>query len=551
MKITHVKPIVENSKNLAIEVGSRVKTPDGTGTVRHIEAMEGYDVKSLKRHDDIICFVDLDSGKLEFYMINEVQPITQPGQYVFPEPKGMMEDDVTEVTPALQPGSKIRTKKAGMEGEVAKIENGIVFFQLGDGRMMKTSESNVVPVEKLEDGEFEEGLDWRGTHDGSDEARNGDHTFDDATAYIQTNYPFKKKYTVRRAEPGFRAGAIAKNGLTDPEAFEKEFKKSILHMQGVNGAIDHLGLEKNAMMSGSYQATRSIGFSWMIYENKGNGIGVLYYQDRGMGSDQITIAAKDKKNLEGAIQVFRDAGAISDPAEMARVKAEKSKKRNDVLSKKNIKIGSTIKSQYGTFKVVGIMPSGRIKLQDVETGEVVSWSPSSIKAKDVQEGSMGGFNRCAPSSDVSYEKVLDEVIGAWEDANQPEQERRAGPKPEPVPGLNRPKAEKIANAMEIRLNDTIYVYKLVKGMISLEEVPPAVRMAIYKLVDGMPTDQSGALKPFVMDKLRQVVAESRIQEEVERLSGLYEKEGPCWKGYKQVGMKKKGGKKVPNCVPNK
>lgn len=26
--------------------------------------------------------------------------------------------------------------------------------------------------------------------------------------------------------------------------------------------------------------------------------------------------------------------------------------------------------------------------------------------------------------------------------------------------------------------------------------------------------------------------------------------GPCWKGYKQVGMKDKGGKQVPNCVPN-
>ena len=24
---------------------------------------------------------------------------------------------------------------------------------------------------------------------------------------------------------------------------------------------------------------------------------------------------------------------------------------------------------------------------------------------------------------------------------------------------------------------------------------------------------------------------------------------PCWKGYKQVGMKNKGGKQVPNCVP--
>jgi len=27
---------------------------------------------------------------------------------------------------------------------------------------------------------------------------------------------------------------------------------------------------------------------------------------------------------------------------------------------------------------------------------------------------------------------------------------------------------------------------------------------------------------------------------------LNEDENPCWKGYKQIGMKKKGGKEVPN-----
>lgn len=27
------------------------------------------------------------------------------------------------------------------------------------------------------------------------------------------------------------------------------------------------------------------------------------------------------------------------------------------------------------------------------------------------------------------------------------------------------------------------------------------------------------------------------------------KKGPCWKGYEAVGMKMKGGRKVPNCVP--
>lgn len=30
-----------------------------------------------------------------------------------------------------------------------------------------------------------------------------------------------------------------------------------------------------------------------------------------------------------------------------------------------------------------------------------------------------------------------------------------------------------------------------------------------------------------------------------------EERGPCWKGYKQVGMKKKNGREVPNCVPVK
>jgi len=27
------------------------------------------------------------------------------------------------------------------------------------------------------------------------------------------------------------------------------------------------------------------------------------------------------------------------------------------------------------------------------------------------------------------------------------------------------------------------------------------------------------------------------------------KDDPCWKGYKKLGTKTKGGKKVPDCVP--
>jgi hypothetical protein len=33
-------------------------------------------------------------------------------------------------------------------------------------------------------------------------------------------------------------------------------------------------------------------------------------------------------------------------------------------------------------------------------------------------------------------------------------------------------------------------------------------------------------------------------------NGGMNEEAPCWKGYQQVGMKDKGGRQVPNCVPN-
>jgi len=35
---------------------------------------------------------------------------------------------------------------------------------------------------------------------------------------------------------------------------------------------------------------------------------------------------------------------------------------------------------------------------------------------------------------------------------------------------------------------------------------------------------------------------------IEEIQNLLEKD-PCWKGYKQIGMKDKDGKEVPNCVP--
>jgi hypothetical protein len=52
-----------------------------------------------------------------------------------------------------------------------------------------------------------------------------------------------------------------------------------------------------------------------------------------------------------------------------------------------------------------------------------------------------------------------------------------------------------------------------------------------------------------LEKLKartQEMKESKVPSFNEFLS---EKKGPCWPGYKQVGLKKKGGRTVPNCVP--
>lgn len=147
-----------------------------------------------------------------------------------------------------------------------------------------------------------EGVEWRGTRDGKAEHDRTDHTLDDALEYIKTNYPSVKTYRVRRAEPGFRANLKP-----------NEFNKSNAHVNDVDSAVDYLQLKKNPMMSGSKQFTPSIGMSWMTMENPSTGLAIIYYQDRGMGWDEITLGGKDATKHKQIRQVFRDAGIIPTP----------------------------------------------------------------------------------------------------------------------------------------------------------------------------------------------------------------------------------------------
>ena len=57
-------------------------------------------------------------------------------------------------------------------------------------------------------------------------------------------------------------------------------------------------------------------------------------------------------------------------------------------------------------------------------------------------------------------------------------------------------------------------------------------------------------KPFFIYRdMKNIDSFSQFQER--SLEPIEEKKGPCWKGFKQVGLKNKNGKMVPNCVPEK
>ena len=74
--------------------------------------------------------------------------------------------------------------------------------------------------------------------------------------------------------------------------------------------------------------------------------------------------------------------------------------------------------------------------------------------------------------------------------------------------------------------------------------------------DGAPTNQDfkDAREEAVSPAQRAAIAIAKKKKEAieKKEDGSYtyaKEEDPCWTGYKQVGMKKKNGKEVPNCVP--
>lgn len=78
-----------------------------------------------------------------------------------------------------------------------------------------------------------------------------------------------------------------------------------------------------------------------------------------------------------------------------------------------------------------------------------------------------------------------------------------------------------------------------------EKIPRSNKIDIFKSVFGWYNEK---LANMIFDKMENLNEQSLFGKEWWTQS-LHLNEDPCWSGYKQVGMKKKGKKTVPNCVP--
>lgn len=76
--------------------------------------------------------------------------------------------------------------------------------------------------------------------------------------------------------------------------------------------------------------------------------------------------------------------------------------------------------------------------------------------------------------------------------------------------------------------------------------PPMQRLKTDRNMFSIPEKEREAARERIRQKTAKIKAERKSQKEE-----FVAEEDPCWKGYTQVGMKKKNGREVPNCVPSK
>lgn len=223
--------------------------------------------------------------------------------------------------------------------------------------------------------------------------------FEEAKKYITKKYPFGKTYLAKRLIPqGFylRTDGESSNDriaaqfpdekgriIDDPmmaKYNKAQLDKSEIQIDAMKAGLRLHKLTPILRYSGDEQVTRSIGYSWITYENLELGVGILSYMDRGGGSDEIMIRAEDQDTLSQVVKNFMQAGIIADPN---LAKQEAAEKRLATINKRGFKVGTVFERNGNSYEIVDIAKNGMLKIKDqsgsVTTSKPGLWQASWIK----------------------------------------------------------------------------------------------------------------------------------------------------------------------------
>jgi len=257
------------------------------------------------------------------------------------------------------PGDTIRTPK--LEGKVSKVEEGYVYFTTADGRNMRNTIQNCTVVEKLADqesGMFE------------------DEEIDEVSTELLAKYKTAagKDATAADKKGDYARGNKRFSGIVKAtkKQFDNDAKKRNINEEEVPGEYvkDFNGWQGDAKSYG-FTVKRN-GDNFIATNEQGQKVGVWDGSEVGFG-----VLFNTPQELQSKLQEIQKAGGTS------KYSREKySQEVRDYPAK--------------LAKTMAEIPKDAI-----------------LKPLGIGEGGMGGINRSAPSNDVSYEKVLDEVYGKW------------------------------------------------------------------------------------------------------------------------------------------
>lgn len=306
------------------------------------------------------------------------------------EESSPMDDLVTEATDKPAVGKTIRTNGyRKMEGKIESIEkakDGIfVLFRIPDGRLMQTPISNVTVVEELSDEETE-----------LMELSNDVLTRYKTAAAADARSADKKGDTARGNK---RFSGVVKATIKQFDNDKKTREKTNeLDMSGVGGRLPPK--TPNGRPPGDYWGDNDDSNEDLPHPDD-----YLYLTKSYVG--MIPKMVKDVRNNTGFYK-----GANSD-----------SKKRISNIHKDY----DNLKQLIHLFDVSGVGAGLElfIKLSpDTQDFLRNAWEDHGIdvgadlKKFKLGEGTMSGINRWGPANDVSYEKVLDEVMDLWNKEKQ-------------------------------------------------------------------------------------------------------------------------------------